>query len=237
LNKKSSDKTNKKSTLNITSEKELNSKLNNKNLSSFKTLLKSKIQIVKNSLSNNKLAFPLNLLDPIIYTPRFMDKINKVGITSSKLIDFNKGILSGRTGRKILEFKQNIANYNLNNLNQISNTKYLQLISPFKVVNEFQQNIRYNFSKNKYSNIKIENIITLLEYAFRSMSCLISKPVFLETPNKLIINLFYFFVPGKINTAKKTKRIKRLGLFDVNNINIKLIKLFELTKLIQIKFI
>jgi len=42
----------------------------------------------------------------------------------------------------------------------------------------FNNNIRYNFSKNKYSNIKIENIITLLEYAFRSMSCLISKPVF-----------------------------------------------------------
>lgn len=51
------------------------------------------------------------------------------------------------------------------------------------------------------------NIFTLLESAFRSMSCLISKPVFMETPDKLIVNLFYYLVPGKM--ASPAKRLKK----------------------------
>ena len=195
-----------------------NNKNNKNKLSQFKTLLKSKIKIVKNSLSNSKLAFPVNLLNPLLSYPYIREilstgankkKSSAGGAGGSNLLDFNNLW-------KSIEFKKILVKYNLKNLNQISNTKYLQLITPFKVVNKYQQNIIYNFSKSKYSNIKIDNIITLLEYAFRSMSCLISKPVFLETPNKLIINLFYYFIPGKINRAKKNKRLKRLGLLNVN---------------------
>ena len=107
-----------------------------------------------------------------------------------------------------------IDKYNLNNLTNLTNTSYLQFINGHKIINEFQQNIRYYFSK--YSNIKIDNIITLLEYSFRAMSCLISKPVFLDSPNELVINLFYFFIPGRINRVKKFNRLKRLGLLDPN---------------------
>jgi len=37
------------------------------------------------------------------------------------------------------------------------------------------------------------------------MSCLISKPVYMETPDKIIINLFYFFIPGKVNNIINKK--------------------------------
>jgi hypothetical protein len=179
-------------------------------------LLKSKIQSVKNSLINNKLAFPVNLLKPIIDSKSALRQVNL-----NKFGEFNyannkcNNILNNND--QINEFKKLIKKYNLKkNLNQLSNTKYLQLISAYKTVNKFQQNIRYNFNKyipyGQHSNIKIENIITLLDYAFRSMSCLISKPVFLETPHKLVINLFYFFIPGKINKTKKKNRLERLGI-------------------------
>ena len=42
------------------------------------------------------------------------------------------------------------------------------------------------------------------------MSCLISKPVFMETPDNLIINLLYFFVPGEVDYTKKSERLKSL---------------------------
>jgi len=81
------------------------------------------------------------------------------------------------------------------------------MITSFKFKYSFQENINFKFNSGLGSNNKkIQNIFTLLEYAFRGMSCLISKPVYMETPQKLIINLFYFLIPGKV---KKIKRIRR----------------------------
>lgn len=97
--------------------------------------------------------------------------------------------------------------------NSISKTQYSKLISPFKTVNSFEQNIAYNF--NITNNRKLtpafgqqQNISTLLDYAFRGMSCLISKPVLMETPKNLIINLFYFFVPGQVDLIKQSLRLQ-----------------------------
>jgi hypothetical protein len=39
------------------------------------------------------------------------------------------------------------------------------------------------------------------------MSCLISKPIFMETNDNIIINLFYFFIPGKVKRLKKYSRL------------------------------
>jgi len=88
------------------------------------------------------------------------------------------------------------------------------LVTAYKVVNAYQQNIRYDFNKYKCTNINIDNIVTLLDYSFRSMSCLISKPVFLDTPKELVINLFYFYIPGEIDKEKEYNRLKSLGLLD-----------------------
>ena len=61
---------------------------------------------------------------------------------------------------------------------------------PFSSINPYQQYIKFNFNASK----KIQNLFGLLEYAFRAMSCLISKPVYSETPDKMIIHLFYYLV-------------------------------------------
>jgi hypothetical protein len=110
--------------------------------------------------------------------------------------------------------KNKIKNYTDNNLDilNMNITQYFELITPQKKVNPFTQNIVYNF--NKYNNtnwsFRASNIFTLLEYAFKSMSCLISKPQYVETPQKLVIQLFYFFIapnlplgPVKANKFKK----------------------------------
>jgi hypothetical protein len=84
------------------------------------------------------------------------------------------------------------------------------MITSFKFKYSFQENINFKFNSGLGSNNKkIQNIFTLLEYAFRGMSCLISKPVYMETPQKLIINLFYFLIPGRGAKVKKIKRIRR----------------------------
>src|ERR1700734_4195479 len=188
-------------------------------------LLKSKLQTVKNSLENNQLPFPINLLNPLLSNRN--KSLALLNNNNGKLVNSNtqnntikeNGIIGLKSDYNlyvsaISEYKKMIDKYNLNNLTNLTNTSYLQFINGHKIINEFQQNIRYYFSK--YSNIKIDNIITLLEYSFRAMSCLISKPVFLDSPNELVINLFYFFIPGRINRVKKFNRLKRLGLLDPN---------------------
>jgi len=136
------------------------------------------------------------------------------------------GINTSNTNLKINKLRNLIKNYHDNNITNVTLTKYLKLITPYKHVNAFHQNIKYNFNKNyKYNNIKIQSIFTLLESAFRAMSCFISKPVFMETPDNLIINLFYFFIPGKVkkmkrlNISKIATSYKGIAILNNNNFN------------------
>jgi hypothetical protein len=97
----------------------------------------------------------------------------------------------------------------------------LKLITSLKFNNSFkyEENINFKFNTGLSTNkkkIQSGEIFALLEYAFRGMSCLISKPVYMETPQKLFINLFYFLVPAfplrrrQVTKVKKTKRIKTI---------------------------
>jgi hypothetical protein len=116
---------------------------------------------------------------------------------------------------KVTKYKNIIKKYNTNNIVPLTYIKYFKLITSFKFKDSFQENINFKFNLGLGTNKKkIKNIFTLLEYAFRGMSCLISKPVYMETPEKLIINLFYFLVPslsskGREGKVKKVKSIKR----------------------------
>lgn len=111
--------------------------------------------------------------------------------------------------------KNKIKNYTDNNIDilNMNTTQYFELVTPQKKVNSFTKNIVYNF--NKYNNTNFINIFTLLEYAFKSMSCLISKPQYVETPQKLVIQLFYFLIPVKFSLGpfgnKKNKYNKNLN--------------------------
>lgn len=207
------------------------------NLTANLNKITDKINQLTKSLSQNKLATPLNLL-----TPLFSQQISKSTSLKTNQAKYNLNpkknefklenefnlpqIISETNNSrlqlleannyqtsntpKVTELTKLIANYNENNLNSISKTQYSKLINPFKSVNPFEQNLTYNFNANNNRKSTQHNITTLLEYAFRGMSSLISKPVFMETPQSLVINLFYFFVPGQVDKQKNLKRVKSL---------------------------
>lgn len=75
--------------------------------------------------------------------------------------------------------------------------KYINTISEYNNETVKYQNIVYQFNKNnkgkQNSSVGInKNVFRLLESTFLSMSSLISKPIIVITPNKVIIQLFYY---------------------------------------------
>lgn len=100
--------------------------------------------------------------------------------------------------------------YNNLNKNPILN-QYLKSMSIYNMKTKgifiiYSNIIGYNF--NTETNKLIKNIYNLLAATFKSMYCLISKPVFVITPDKVIIQLFYYlFIPNIL----KFKKIHRLG--------------------------
>ena len=149
--------------------------------------------------------------DKEVYNFRLEQIINKSQISIFKQI-LESGIKTNYTD-EINHFKNLIHNYQKNTNININIKQYFNLVTPYKIVNKFNQNITYNF--NKYNKINIDNIVTLLEYAFRAMSCLISKPVFMITANNIVINLFYYFIPGKVNKKTRKNRLNRLKKLDL----------------------
>ena len=111
--------------------------------------------------------------------------------------------------------------------------QYIKSMTIFNMKNKgsifsYSSIIGFNFlSKN---NKLIKNVYKFLSTSFYSMYCLISKPVFVITPDKIIIQLFYYlFIPNlfkyKIRNRKKffnrllkSKRAKSNRNF-VNNQN------------------
>lgn len=127
-----------------------------------------------------------------------------------------------------LNNKNNLANYSNknnfiipiqnNNIPVVYNNKlvpiinqYIKSMTIFNMKNKgsifsYSSIIGFNFlSKN---NKLIKNVYKFLSTSFYSMYCLISKPVFVITPDKIIIQLFYYlFIPNlfkfKIRNRKK----------------------------------
>ena len=99
--------------------------------------------------------------------------------------------------------------------------KYLKALSKYNFKNNgisiyYSNIIGFNF--NSETNKLIKNIYYLLAYSFKSMYCLISKPVFVFTSNKIIIQLFYYlFIPNILKSKNvykiKNKRRKNLRIY------------------------
>jgi hypothetical protein len=89
--------------------------------------------------------------------------------------------------------------------------QYLKSMSSYNMIKKgifmsYSNIIGFNF--NTQRNKIIKNIYKLLAGSFKSMYCLISKPVFVMTPDKIIIQLFYFlFIPNIL----KFKKIFKYG--------------------------
>jgi len=173
-----------------------------------------------------------------IFEPKSKENINTIKTledNNKKIISKNNNLSQYGTGTiKMINsiYTQNIQS-NLENTNLTKNSskqnevkdwqslqpninKYFKAISIFNSEVASSQNILYQFNKsNKISNNYVNNkIFTILESSFFSMSSLISKPVFVITPNKVVIQLFFYL--NKNNKSKfltlNNKKLQLLSL-------------------------
>lgn len=145
--------------------------------------------------------------------------------------DYKTDSISIKSNPITVDYNQNKKNNKNNNIINDSNSsdfttpvlnKYLQIMSKYHKTNKniyiYYSNI-IGFKFNSDNNKLFKNIYKLLAYSFKSMYCLISKPVFVFTSNKIIIQLFYYlFIPNifkakKIYKFKKFKRKKNFKLY------------------------
>ena len=74
------------------------------------------------------------------------------------------------------------------------------------------QAVVYNFknnAQNKYQQNK-NNIFLLLKYFFASFSCLISKPFWTISPNRITLHLFFYSPLSNNNLFNKKRFNKKL---------------------------
>src|SRR5258708_7192170 len=87
-----------------------------------------------------------------------------------------------------------IINLHLNNIGKPvlnnKNINYLSLITIFNPEVAKVKNTVFNF--NLTNNKLLKNVYTILEYSFKSMSSLISKPYLYINQDKIIIHLFFY---------------------------------------------
>lgn len=164
----------KNSNNNITNSLLTTNSLNNSSFSSLNIPSNEKIltNINKNLINKYNIMIPRN-------TKIINNQINKNLITRINNIDTN--------------LKNNI-NLPLNiigkpALNE-SNINYLSLITKFNPEVAKVKNTLFNF--NLTNNKILKNVYTILEYSFKSMSCLISKPYLYINQDKIIIHLFFY---------------------------------------------
>ena len=121
---------------------------------------------------------------------------------------------------KCLNNKNKIYYFNTENLNAGSSTDsqfvntpvlsaYLRELSIYNreikgLMDYYTRVIAYNFNHN--TNKISSSVFEFLSAVFLSMRCLISKPIFIFTPDKISIHLFYFLMVANKNTLKNYYR-------------------------------
>jgi Mitochondrial ribosomal protein (VAR1) len=173
------------------------SKITNKNTGLFLPKSKENINSIKgHNFSNSQINSKNN-------------NLSQYGTGTIKMINsiYTKNIQSNLKNTNLAQIssKQNEVKdwqYPQPNIN-----KYLKAISIFNSELANSQNILYQFNKsNKISNTYVNNnIFTILESSFFSMSSLISKPVFVITPSKVVIQLFFYLNKNLYFSNNKSK--------------------------------
>jgi Mitochondrial ribosomal protein (VAR1) len=194
---------------NNTQNKNNNSYLTNNN----NILLDSKKSNL-NMTNNQFLVYNNKLLINKLFNISNINKTNEIKIEQTlnsifKMKEFdskNEAISIYSNPVEILYSKDNNSTipYNLQKKPIIN--QYLKSISNYNMIKKgifisYSNIIGFNF--NSQRNKIIKNIYKLLVGSFKSMYCLISKPVFVMTPDKIIIQLFYFlFIPNILKSKK-----------------------------------
>ena len=127
----------------------------------------------------------INILTPVKVKYNTIPLSDKgSGGLSSSLSNTNIGTIT--KGNRKNKFKIN--------MDTIVST-YLKSFSKFNIDIATSQYLVYNFNNNKQKIIS--NITSILKNSFYSMYSIISRPVLDITPNKIIINLFFFVSRNK----------------------------------------
>lgn len=193
-----------------------NTKLNNK-LNVLKKIERNLINSnIKNSLLLNNSSLIETSSNENMLTNIKKDLLNKTNI----MIPRNKETINNQINENLLT-RTNYINTNLKNninlpLNIIgkpalneSNINYLSLITKFNPEVAKVKNTLFNF--NLTNNKILKNVYTILEYSFKSMSSLISKPYLYINQDKIIIHLFFYKkVLPNFNLYKKEWNIKEI---------------------------
>jgi hypothetical protein len=149
-----------------------------------------------------------------------------ITLINKKLIYFNldNNKINGKNqviSKNIINKNYSIINYNKNlPRSLIMINQFLKSINRFNTfvkgtIVYFNKFINYKFYYKKYFLIK--NFYKLLFYTFKSMNSLISRPVLVYKPNKIIIRLFYFILLPTFLKKKKFHRRWRLSELNSKN--------------------
>src|SRR6267378_963860 len=152
----------------------------------------------------NKSILWVKLYDNYLYLYLNKNTNNKFSILEPKTLATASSpalaSVAGAEDNKVQISKNTIKLINKNqNKNQkeikINLNKYIKSISKYNSETVKYQNIVYQFNNKGIQNSSVginKNVFTLLESTFLSMSSLISKPIIIITPNKVVIQLFYY---------------------------------------------
>jgi hypothetical protein len=168
-------------------------------------LKKLNLELPFNSIHKNNEINILNTRKSILNYLNFDEKSETLNI---------KGNNNYSSPVEVMYYKNNLNTFNKPIINQ-----YLKEMSKFNILRKgilFNYNNIIGFNFNSNTNKLIKNIYKLLLASFKSMYCLISKPVFIITPDKISIQLFYYlFLPNylKLKQIKLYKNNKNLKLF------------------------
>jgi Mitochondrial ribosomal protein (VAR1) len=180
--------------------------LNNKTTKNI-DLLSSNNLNTKNKL--NKTIFPLTYLNS--------NNLN----TNTKLSDYNYLIKLNKKNTAYSSINSKINSTNLNSNTIINIQNYIKNMTHFnaKSAYSFSRNYNYKFNTSITTNNKLTNNIYLfIDSAFYSMSFLISKPIFSITPEKVIIQLFYYNLSFFKQIKKMKWKNKLINIRDTNSI-------------------
>ena len=179
--------------INSLSEK---SNTENKKFFSYKNIFNKSILWVKlydnylylflNKNTNNKFS----ILEPKTKENKTLATTSSTALASVAGAEDNKVQISKNTIKLINKNKNNDQKEIKININ-----KYIKSISKYNSETVKYQNIVYQFNNKGIQNSSVginKNVFTLLESTFLSMSSLISKPIIVITPNKVVIQLFYY---------------------------------------------
>src|ERR1700759_183754 len=199
----------------------------NSNLINSKLILNEQLSPINQSISGNRTEEFNKKIFIKNKTFNSINKLNEIKIEHTIKSIFKNKEFDYKTDSISMNSNQIPVVYNNKSVlegNNLSNSpiifEYLKAISKFNIINKGISINYYNIIGFKfYSGNKLlfKGIYNLLYDSFKSMFCLISKPVFVITPNKIIIQLFYYlFIPNIL----KTKNIYKFGDKRRNNLRI-----------------